>query len=160
MTTRARKVGRFFDRASILLVVWTGLALVPLDWLWFKPRVLQVADTTVTEPAAIRFERTIRRDFIGEYSVTVRGIDRGIVCQASSTRFPYERGATLPEPLDMAWWAPGDSRCARLYPPGTYSMETCWTGYVWFRLVPAKTTCMESNPFTVVGPDQKPGGKK
>ncbi len=152
--TMLRRSGRLIDLLSIGIVAWMAMVAVPLEWFWIDPGEVIVADTTTDQPAAIYFERTIRRDFLGRYSVTINPLSGGTVaCEDPSGIIKYRRTAYLPEPITMAWWAPRDTRCSNLQPPGVYVMTTCWTGYVLGGMVPAKRTCRTSNPFKVTKPE-------
>jgi hypothetical protein len=145
---------RAINWLAILLVGWWLLIMTPLSWWGFSAGNVIVGDTTTEDAAPIIFERTIWRDIRLRYSVIVRRVDGNeVVCDASSSVFNYRAGAKLPDHLDMAWWAPGDGRCARLFPPGGYVMTTCWTAPgLLMGVLPPKTKCVTSNVFQVRAP--------
>lgn len=145
---------RMVDVLAALAVIWGLLAVSPL-WMWgFKPGDTLVEDAELGQPAGIAFTRTIWRSIKMHYTVSIRRVDSWqVVCDTSSGPFTYSPSASLPERVDMAWWAPGDERCSNLFPPGSYVMETCWTasGLLW-GIVPPKTACRTSNVFHVRKP--------
>lgn len=147
-----KRVFRWLDWTALLILLWTGAALVPLSF-WFKPGNLVIASTNFDEqPALVIYDRQIKRRVFMRYAVVVhRLVPDLIACEAEGGPFWFEPSRQLPEPSDMtlAWFAPGDPRCARL-PPGEYIAEACWTATV-ASLLPSKSVCIQSNPFTIKG---------
>lgn len=146
----ARRTIRFIDLAAVLLLIWTGLALVPATWFWFQPGPVVVSDSVGGAAPVLGFERTIKRSVQMSYQVTIRKMrSKSPVCDPQRGPFTYRPDAELPDPIDLVWWSGADVRC---WPqePGTYIAETCWTVVSpFYGLVPPKTVCRESNPFTV-----------
>ena len=144
------RIFRSIDIASILLTCWLLAALVPAQWFGFWPGSLFIADATPDRAPAILFTRSINRSVRMEYQVVIRELnERRVVCDPQNGPFTYRPDATLPRDVDLVWWTGGDDRC---WPqePGTYIAETCWTVVrPFYGLVPPKTMCIESNPFTV-----------
>jgi len=147
-----RNVVRFIDFASIALVAWIFMVLIPLQWFWFDPGEVVISNTTVAAPPKVSFTRTIQRRVLMTYQVVVRDIEKNrVICDPSSEAFSYSPTAQMPDDADLVWWTGGDDRC---WPqePGTYVAETCWTAVsLFFGMVPDKTVCRLSNPFTVAG---------
>lgn len=145
------RIIRTVDLLSVLLLLWMAAAAIPLHWFWFDPGQVYVSDTTPDTPPAISFTREIKRPIKMRYQVVIREMNsRRVVCDADGGPFTYSPDADLPDDLDIVWWSGGDPTC---WPQvaGTYIMETCWTApNLFFGLVPAKTTCRDSNPFSVV----------
>lgn len=143
------RIVRTVDVVSVAMVVWLIGAMVPASWLWFDPGPVRIADSVDGKAPAVGFTRTIHRDTAIRYSVIVRELDtHRITCDGDGGPFTYRTGSTLPERIDLRWWAGGE--CWPL-PSNTYITETCWTVVRPFLgLVPAKTVCRESNPFTVI----------
>jgi len=144
-----RRAVRFFDWTSVALIAYVLAAAIPLSAFWFQPGQTIVSDTIKGTSPRIAFTRVIKRPVQMRYSVVVRHVPSlEVACEAVSGTFTYRPDATLPESITLAWWAPGDARCAGLT-PGEYVMETCWTAPAIWRVLPAKKVCRDSNVFTV-----------
>lgn len=131
-------------------VFYLALALWPAAF-WYKAGSTVFPDAVEGEVVQLEYNGGPRREFIGSYSVLGRDFStREVVCEARSSRFPYEPDSKRPDPLDMEWWAKSDPRC-HSFSSGTYSISTCWTihGLFW-GLVPDKTLCTSS--ILKVGP--------
>ena len=152
-----RRTIRFFDWVSVVLIVYVMAAAIPLSAFWFQPGQTIVSDTVEGTSPRIGFTRVIKRPVRMRYNVVVRHVPSlEVACEASSGVFTSRPDATLPESIILAWWAPGDARCAVLK-PGEYVMETCWTAPAIWRVLPPKKVCRDSNVFTV-HPAAWPGG--
>lgn len=120
--------------------------LWPASW-WLEISSVRVADGIEGKPVLMHVERTIHRDFVGTWGVSVRSLtDQGsmVACAASAVS-DYRIGADLPEALTLGWWTNG--RCETL-PAGTYLVQTTWQIHV-SGLLPAKTVQATSNPFVI-----------
>lgn len=146
-----RKLLHMTDFTSILVILWAAAAALPLS-LWFQPGSLVIASTDYNEqPALVVYGRQIKRRVFIHYSVVVhRLVPDMVACEAEGGPFWYEPRRELPPTNEMtlAWLAPSDARCSSL-PPGEYVAEVCWSATVLGGLVPAKTVCVQSNPFTI-----------
>lgn len=142
-----RRMGRAIDYTAILLVLWALAGAIPLRWLGFNPGIVEVVSGPA--PNVVLFSRHIERDIRLRYSVVVRAIETlDIACEAYSNAFTYRAQPGGPITKDLAWWAPGDARCASL-PLGQYAMETCWTWPSPIPFIPNKFICRMSNIFEV-----------
>lgn len=134
----------------LALAAYLTVILLPLS-LWFAPGSLVIASTDYNnQPALVIYDRQIKRRVFMHYSVVVhRLVPDMVACEAEGGPFWYEPRRELPPTSEMtlAWLAPGDARCGSL-PPGEYVAEACWTATV-ASLLPAKTECIQSNPFTI-----------
>ncbi len=141
---------RFGDVAAILAVIWALAVVTPLSWWGYVPGEVNVADAPEGTAPPMGFEAEIRRDIRMSYQVIARALPGlSVACDASSNPFTYRRATQPPKGFDLAWWAPGDDRCARL-PAGEYTLETCWTARELLAgLLPKKTVCRTSNVFTI-----------
>jgi len=130
-------------------VLWAVAALIPASY-WYDAHDTRIDDFSEGGEFELLYSGGPVRAFIGSYAVIVRNVEkRQVVGEDRSARFPYRVGGQRPAPLPIAWWAPGDARL-RALPPGSYQMETCWTVHdAFWGVVPAKTTCSESNIFRV-----------
>ena len=155
-----RRILKFTDAISLILVIWLGLALVPVQWLWFAPGAYFISDSSVNLPPRVEFERVIRRDVEMTYSVVIRKVgSKYAVCDPVRGPFTYRADANMPGDADLIWWTGDDDRC---WPrePGAYLSETCWTVVKPFGgIVPPKTICIKGNggaPFhiTALAPDE------
>lgn len=149
-----RRIAKTADYMSLLLVLWMGLAFVPVQWVWFDPEDYFVSDGTPDSVPLITFDRVIRREVKMTYHVSIRSLGPNggagrITCDPTNGPFTYRPNAELPDPITLDWWTGGDDRC---WPqePGTYVSETCWTVVSPFwGLVPPKSVCRKSNVFTI-----------
>ncbi len=145
-----RHVVLFADYLSWIFVGWMALALVPLGWFWYEPGQVVISNSSVENPPKVDFTRSIRRSVIMKYQVVIRDIERNqVVCDPASEPFTYKPTAKFPDDADLVWWTGGDDRC---WPreAGTYIAETCWTAtHLFWGLIPDKTVCRTSNPFTI-----------
>ena len=92
---------------------------------WFVVTRVAVADTVVGVPPSMHVEREIKRDFWGEWTVSVRRLDDGsfdATCLATG-RANYRAGAIYPKTFDLDRWT-RPARCE--LPPGKYIVETAW----------------------------------
>ena len=136
---------RWLDFLSGFLVVYLALVAIPAKWIWYEPHVLTVGDG----PGAIRFDRIIKRDFVGRYSGSIRDVTTSaIVCDFNGGPFTYRKDSALPERIDLEWWT-GKEQCSDL-DAGSYVLETCWAVVdpLW-GMLPDKSVCLTSNVFKV-----------
>lgn len=148
-----RNLFRAFLVIALLQLSWVAAALVPVEWFWFDPSDYYVSDGTADQVPTITFGRSIKRETVMSYHVTVRRVGEThsgvIVCDPTGGPFPYRPDAKLPKVIDLVWWSGGDSRCWPLT-PGNYVSVTCWTAVEpFYGLVPPKTVCRRSNVFTI-----------
>lgn len=145
-----RSIAKIVDLMSLTVVAWMGLTLTPVEWFWFDPGHVIISNSSVEKAPKVAFNRKIHRPVLMKYQVVIRDIERNsVVCDPSSEPFTYSSTAQLPDDADLVWWTGGDDRC---WPqePGTYIAETCWTAtHILWGLIPDKTVCRTSNPFTI-----------
>ncbi len=151
MKQKAMRFGDWIMAASLVLgIAWlTGTYAVPATY-WYESRSVGIADTIEGNPIILTVDRKVKRAFSGSYTVTLRHMAGGEVqCEAGGA-LRYKPGTALPEPVTLAWWAWSDERCAgENVPPGTYTVETCWTIHQPLMVLPNKVVCNLSNAFTV-----------
>ena len=140
-------LGRLAFFAGLLwLTTLASVHFWPATW-WLEVQSVRVADGIAGQPVVMHVERTIHRDFVGTWGVTVRALQEKntlIACAASAVT-DYRIGADLPEILTLGWWTNG--QCQAL-PPGTYIVQTVWQIH-GSGILPAKTLQITSNPFVV-----------
>lgn len=133
---------------TVIGVVWIGLAAVvlwPASW-WLKVDSFTVLDANLGTPPTVIVDRTIRREFRGQWVVTImRQGSHGFYtyCTARGEN-DYRPGTALPDVVDLDWWT-APKRC-KLH-VGTYYVRTLWTIYP--PSLPAKTVRVQSNEFRV-----------
>lgn len=123
---------------SAAAYLWSG------SW-WLDARYLNVDNTKAGEPVIIDLARTVRREFVADWIVTVRRVDRGSVieCLASGTA-SYRPGMTLPNPVTLKWLT--QDRCDTLE-PGRYTLDIVWAIRT---ILGQKIVSIESNVFEVL----------
>lgn len=138
-----------------LAAVSGGLRLLPAQ-LWFAVGDVVVHDAKVGECPTMAVDRTIRRPFRAEWTVTIM---REVSTDAWATVTPayegandYRPGNSLPPGLTVAWWAgipaaEAAEWCARTFAPGTHRVHTLWA--VETALAGDKIVRRESNPFVI-----------
>lgn len=156
----AMRFGDWIMAAFLVLgLAWlTGTYAVTATY-WYENRSVGIANTIEGEPIILTVDRTVKRAFSGSYTVLLRHVSNGVIqCEAGGA-LRYKPGTELPDPVTLAWWAWSDTRCAGPnVPPGTYTVETCWTIHNPWAILPDKTICGVSNVFEVrprVTPEQR-----
>lgn len=136
--------------AFLLGLLWlsalAAMHLWPASW-WLEISSVRVADGIEGKPVLMHVERTIHRDFVGTWGVSVRSLtDQGsmVACAASAVS-DCRIDADLPEILTLGWWTAGQ---CRTLPAGTYIVQTTWQIHGSGTL-PAKTVQATSNPFVI-----------
>lgn len=119
---------------------------------WYHPVLVQIENAEAGTDPVVKISREIKRDFAGEYTVSVWGQPGdGHVSCAGSDRLRYRGGLYEPHQDVLSHWA-DDPQCARL-PPGDYYAQACWTILAPFGgIVPAKSICAVSNVFSIRAP--------
>jgi hypothetical protein len=97
---------------------------------WLSVVAIEVEDASEGESPRMRVERTIRRDFTGHWTVTLRretGEGYASFCVRHG-RNDYRAGAALPEATTLDWWmdVPPNPACPAI-PPGRYVVTIAWT---------------------------------
>jgi hypothetical protein len=131
------------------LVVYTAAWLAPAT-LWFESRSITVRDSVVGQAATVTEDRKICCDFYGEFAATVRRVDDDVAtaCSGSGQR-RYIGGQDGFRVTNLIDWADNNPSCAWI-PAGTYYLDTCRTVLrPLLGIIPAKTACWRSGPFTV-----------
>lgn len=135
-----------FFLGLLWLITITTVHLWPASW-WLEVDSVRVADGVVNKPVVMYVQRTIHRDFVGTWGVTVRELENTgtyVTCAASAVS-DYRIGTDLPEVITLGWWTNG--RCETL-PAGTYLIQTTWQIHS-VSIFPTKTIQATSNPFVI-----------
>lgn len=152
MSVRAMKnllENSFQNTLIIGLVAWAAFVSVTDYWpasRWLEVRSVQIDNAAEGEEVTMTVDRQIHSDFIGEWVVSVRNVDYGVVCTATGVS-SYRKGAKFPNPLTLDWWTNGE--CSDL-PAGKYFVATDWlirAHGIW----PEKTFRQDSNVFEISG---------
>lgn len=141
-------------RDTILLMIlsaaWVILicgSLWPTSY-WFEVKHITVNDATLGEPVIMEVDRTIKRPFYAEWTVTIReAVADGYVIRClTKASTDYRVDATFPDPLTLDWWS--NSECNDL-DEGSYVMTTTWDIRPDILGLPKKTLTVESNIFKI-----------
>lgn len=133
----------------LLSILWLALLAVlhlwPASW-WLDVRSVRIADAVHGESPAMLVVRDVKRQFKGEWHVTVRRWDGGWAtwCNASGTS-NYSPASRLPAALTLKWWT--DGQCHPLV-VGKYTITTAWT-ILGEGLAPDRILSIDSNIFEV-----------
>jgi len=150
-----RRVYRGQMLLTVLMVLYLAGVAVPLNWFWFAPGDLIIANADQGTPPVLTFDRVIHQETRMRYIVVVRNVEGNrVVADPRSAPFDYSPDATLPvgDKLNLDWWCGGDVKCIHLA-PGSYYAQTCWEQTEWIWLIfPPKSICVTSNVFTVAEP--------
>jgi len=123
--------------ASLTLAATTGTSAFLQSRLtsqvsdFFSVQSVRVGDVQQGGVPEMEVRRTIGRDFLGRWQVTIRQVTSDgmeSVCEAESPWRTYTAGAKLPADLNLEWWTEG--KCAppiHTYEPGQYFVATTWT---------------------------------
>lgn len=134
-----------FGAFAAAVMMWSAHLVSPTHWL--DVRSVRVFDARVGHPVAMAVDRTIVRDFRGQWLVTIRRQGFGgweTWCNASGSA-NYSTEAQFPDPLTLQWWTYPD--CHPL-PAGRYVMRTAWT-VMGLGPLPDKEVRVDSNIFEV-----------
>lgn len=128
--------------------IWLALAVVvlwPASW-WFSVESLTVLDADQGNSPVVILDRTIRREFHGQWVVTVmrQGTNGFYTHCTAGGENDYRPDAALPDVVDLDWWMT-PTRCS--LPPGLYYVKTLWT--INRPGLPAKEVRVQSNVFKV-----------
>jgi hypothetical protein len=112
---------------TLMAAVVAFLFLTPAGF-WFRVDRMDVLDAATAGQITIDYDRTIRRDFHGEWRATIRRQrDNGweVVCSTDWTPNDYQIDAVLPEPVTLEWFLWTDPQCYQLG-PGAYEASVTW----------------------------------
>lgn len=135
-----------------LMLVWLSVFTTVVLWpasYWFEVTRIEVLDTKEGEPVFMVVDRTIKRQFVGQYSLVVRKLTvNGWVIECAtgpSAEIDYSPDSVLQDPLTLEWWT--GSKCFDLG-EGSYRLTTNWT-ILGGNLLPDKRVSRLSNVFIV-----------
>lgn len=136
----------FFVAGFLMIASAAIMHLWPASF-WFEVRDVRVFDSRAGQPAVMAVDRTIRRDFRGEWLVSIRRLEHGGWVSYCTARGEsnYVRDSQLPDPLALSWWT--YPSCNPL-PPGRYVMRTSWV-ITDPSFLPDKEVQADSNIFEV-----------
>jgi hypothetical protein len=141
-TTRGGLLLGLFCWAAFMAVThWA-----PASW-WLDVDRVHVPTAKAGEQISMEVSRTINRDFVATWAVSVRTDDAEaqVVCSASA-KSNYRGGANLPRGLTLDWWTNG---ACKTLPAGRYWIATDWDiqpAGIW----PGKRVSADSNKFWVL----------
>lgn len=156
---RSSNLIRFVDAGAgaflAFAMVMTAMFFLPVN-LWFEVRSVQVFDSTVGTSPRMLVDRTIHREFLGEwivvvYKVTPTGYEPA--CRASG-QVDYNPDARYPANMDLDWWT-WPTQCN--LPEGEFVTRTTWNIDV-FGLI-TKMTRATSNPFHIYASEAERDGQ-
>lgn len=136
----------FFVAGMLLLLMAVGINVWPASF-WLEVRSIRVFDANVGDTPIMAVDRTIRRDFRGEWIASIRKLESGgwtSYCTAKGST-NYEANSVYPDPLTLKWWTHPD--CHPL-PPGKYAMRTSWA-IKGVGPIPDKEVTADSNIFEI-----------
>lgn len=130
----------------ILLLVALIMQLTPA-WIWFEVDSVRVEDSQVGSPVVMAVNRTIERDFTGDWTTSLRRFEGGkwVSYCTSSGSTNYEVNSSLPDPLTLRWWT--YPNCHPIE-PGKYILRTTWR-IRGMGFLPDKEVQATSNIFVV-----------
>jgi len=151
MKANIRQWADSIGRGGLLLGLCCWVAFIsftswaPASW-WLEVQRIHIPTAQAGEPVEMQVSRTIKRDFVATWTVSIRtaDLDSELICVGSG-KSNYREGANLPKSLTLAWWTGG--ACHTL-PAGQYWLATDWDiqpNGIW----PGKRVSMDSNRFTV-----------
>lgn len=136
----------FFVAGMLLLLGAVVIQVWPASF-WFEARSVRVFDSQVGRPIVMAVDRSINRDFRGEWIASIRRMEKGrwaSYCVATGTT-NYRTDSVYPDPLTLQWWT--HPNCHPL-PPGKYLMRTAWV-IKGESFLPDKVAQADSNIFEV-----------
>lgn len=151
MTQRIRSAFQSWLAAFVALAFvssWWIMNIFPTSDFWFEGHSMVIADVKEGEPVVLEVLREIHRPISGEWTTTVRRIERAgtsVYCSGQGVSH-YELGAVYPKPLLLEWWA-GEG--CRDLPPGQYYVVTSWSFSPEWSVGHRMSKPLVSNVFTV-----------
>lgn len=143
--------------AILVVIALAGIHLLPASlWIDVPENGVRVAGVAYGACPIITVERTIRRPFYGEWTVTIM---REVSPHVFATVVPayqgfndYRPGNSLPDVVTAAWWAgiPADQAtawCVEKFPPGVYRIHTLWE--IETPWAGSRAVRRQSNEFTI-----------
>lgn len=116
---------------------------------WIDYREIHIGNAKEGQSPVVTPVRLIKRNFYGEWSVSLRRFENGgfaVKCSTPGNKQDYRAGASVPTDADLDWLMFG-SGCGKP-PPGRYITTTTVTVLGDWPM-PNKTTSIESNIFEV-----------
>jgi len=113
---------------AVILCLIVALRFLTPATFWFRPLAFDVQDGAVGAEIVVTYDRVIRRDFIGEWFVSVRREGKSgweAYCTTPITRQDYRDDSVLPDPVTLEWLSWTEPRCHKL-PAGTYEVAAHW----------------------------------
>lgn len=147
---KSRKRSFNFGVLSVVFIVWImfmSAALWPVSY-WFSVGHIKVEDSLLDEPIIMDIDRTVKRPFYADWTVTVRkSVDDGyvIACLYKAST-DYRTDAALPSPVTLNWWTNGECPITE---SGYYIVTTSWDIRPDILGLPKKVYTVESNVFRV-----------
>lgn len=119
----------------VSLAMFLSYVMLPAE-RWLDVEALSVRNARVGSMPIVEFDRTIHRDFDGEWRTMVRRAERGgwvVACASDWRPNSYRTDARLPYPVTLGWFI-WDDECASTLPAGLYRLEAEWIINVgsWF----------------------------
>jgi hypothetical protein len=141
--------GTLTNTIVVGLLCWVGFMTITFNWpasFWMEVRAIELVQAKAGHPVIMMVDRTIKRDFVASWVVSVRRAENGmdLVCVGSGTS-NYRSGAEVPKSLTLGWWTGGG--CNTLE-PGRYFVATDWRIHPQ-GIFPAKSIKFDSGPFEV-----------
>lgn len=136
----------FIFAGIILLAAFAIMQAWPASF-WLDVRSVRVFDSNAGTPSLMAVDRTIKRDFRGEWVASIRRLENGGWVQYCTAKGSanYSEDSKFPDPLTLQWWTYPD--CNPL-PHGKYVMRTSWVIY-GANFLPDKLVQADSNIFEV-----------
>lgn len=137
---------------GVILAVVAFLFITPASF-WFQVSQLDVRDANNSSELTVDFDRTIRREFEGQWRIDVRrevDINKWEwVCATDWHPQHYVPGAVLPIPVTLEWLAQDNPRCFDLQKPGNYSIDVFWE--IWPGSLLFERHIRRQDTFTIFG---------
>jgi hypothetical protein len=103
------------------------------------------------QPIIVTVQRTIHRDFKGEYVTTIRQLPGLHTVCTGGLSVLYRSNSNLPEPLTLGYWTEGSRPpCEEALEPGFYVLQTCVTVQPNLSFLADRQVCRDSPPWEVV----------
>lgn len=125
MLYRDEKLGLL---APVFLLGFAAMNFVLPASYWMKVNNFDVLNGIEGSPVLIDYDRTIKRNFVGDWRIKVRrfsGDGLEWICATTPSREDYDPKTVLPEPVTLEWFAWSDDRCYDL-PAGEYEITATW----------------------------------
>lgn len=150
---------RFGVLLSIAVAIWVAFYFATPASHWFTVRTFEIRDARVWQDVTLDYDRTIHREFKGQWVGKVRRLEpQGWVTYATTpvSTLVYQEDSKLPIPISLEWMLWTEPKAYQL-PCGDYEASITWV--VNSNSILLRRDITRSARFRIGGPECLNGGR-